>query len=127
VGDTEDNLSHGIYALWFGLVFYVSDVFKASDCEVSAHNQMPRTHQIHTKQPTTISLRTTQSQNIYEYGTPTETITLLKPVKPDAMLIPYEQLFIQAYHQTGNLVPKQNSNETHPLFQLIIDRMPPQP
>jgi hypothetical protein len=58
--------------------------------------------------------------NIHEYGTPTETITLLKPVKPDTMLIPYEQLFIQAYHQTGNIVPEQNSNETNPLFQLII-------
>jgi hypothetical protein len=65
--------------------------------------------------------------NIHEYGTATETITILKPVKPDTMLIPYEQLFIQAYHQTGNIVPEQNGNETNPLFQLIIDRMPPPP
>jgi hypothetical protein len=43
------------------------------------------------------------------------------------MLIPYEQLFIQAYHQIGKLVPEQNSNEMDPLFQLIIDRMPPPP
>jgi hypothetical protein len=64
-------------------------------------------------------------RNIHEYGTPTETITLLKPVKPDTVLIPYEQLFIKAYRQTGNLVPEQNSNETNPLFQLIIDCMPP--
>jgi hypothetical protein len=62
---------------------------------------------------------------IHEYGTPTETITLLKPVNHKTMLIPYEQLFIQAYHQTSNLVLEQNSNEMNPLFQLIIDRMPP--
>jgi hypothetical protein len=43
------------------------------------------------------------------------------------MLIPYEQLFIQVFHQTGNLVPEQHSNETNPLFQLAIDRMPPPP
>jgi hypothetical protein len=64
---------------------------------------------------------------IHEYGTLTETITLLKPVDHETMLIPYEQLFIQAYHQTGNLVPEQNSNETNPLFQLIIDWMLPPP
>jgi hypothetical protein len=52
-------------------------------------------------------------RNILEYGTLTETITLLKP---DTVLIPYEQLFIQAYHQTGNVVPEQTSNETNPLF-----------
>jgi hypothetical protein len=43
------------------------------------------------------------------------------------MLIPYEQLFIQAFHQTGNFVPEQHSNETTPLFQLAMDRMPPPP
>jgi hypothetical protein len=52
---------------------------------------------------------------------------VLRRVNPDTMLIPYEQLFIQANHKTGNLVPEQNSNETNPLFQLIIDRMPPPP
>jgi predicted membrane GTPase involved in stress response len=43
------------------------------------------------------------------------------------MLIQYEQLFIQAYHQIGKLVPEQNSNEMDPLFQLILDQMPPPP
>jgi hypothetical protein len=42
------------------------------------------------------------------------------------MLTPYEQLFIQAFHQTGNLVPEQQCNETDLLFKLAIDRMPPQ-
>jgi hypothetical protein len=36
-----------------------------------------------------------------------------------------EQLFIQAFHETGNRVPEQHSNETNPLLQLAIDRMPP--
>jgi hypothetical protein len=63
--------------------------------------------------------------NIHEYGTPEETITLLRHVKPDTMLIPYEQLYIQAYHKTGNLVPEQDGSSRNPLFQLIIDHMPP--
>jgi hypothetical protein len=43
------------------------------------------------------------------------------------MLIPYEQLLIQAFQQNGNPVPEQHSNETNPLFQLVLDRMPPPP
>jgi hypothetical protein len=65
--------------------------------------------------------------NIHEYGTPTETMTLLKPIRYTTMLIPYEQLLIQAFNQNGNLVPEQQSNEPNPLFQLIIDRMSPPP
>jgi hypothetical protein len=37
-------------------------------------------------------------------------MTLLKPIRDTTMLIPYEQLFIQAFHQNGNLVPEQQSN-----------------
>jgi hypothetical protein len=65
--------------------------------------------------------------NIHEYGTPTQTMMLLKPIRDTTMLIPYEQMFIQAFHQNGNLVPEQQSTEPNPLFQLIIDRMPPPP
>jgi len=61
--------------------------------------------------------------NIYEYGTPEETIALLKPINDKNKLIPYEQLFIQAYHQNGNLVQEKNSNESNSLFQLIKDHM----
>jgi hypothetical protein len=43
-----------------------------------------------------------------------------KPVNPDTMLIPYEQLFIQANHKTGNLVPEQNINEANPVHALQI-------
>jgi hypothetical protein len=65
--------------------------------------------------------------NIHEYITLTESITLIKSINNQTMLIPYEQLFIQAFHKTGNLVPEQHRNKTNPLFQLAIDRMPPLP
>jgi hypothetical protein len=65
--------------------------------------------------------------NIDKYGTPTETITLLKSVNNETMLNPYKQLFIQAFHQTSNLVREQHSNEANPLFQLAIDHLPPPP
>jgi hypothetical protein len=73
------------------------------------------------------STHTQHLYNIHEYGTLTETVTLLKPVNHETMLIPYEQLFMQAYRQTGNPVPEQNSNEMNPLFQLIIHWMPSPP
>jgi hypothetical protein len=63
----------------------------------------------------------------HEYGTMTETITLHKSANDETMPIPYKQLFIQAFHQNGKLVPEQHSNETNLLFQLVIDRMPPPP
>jgi hypothetical protein len=40
------------------------------------------------------------------------------------MLIPYEQLYIQTYHQNGHLIPEQNVGEPNSLLQLIIDRKP---
>jgi hypothetical protein len=45
---------------------------------------------------------------------------LLKPTHNVAVLIPYEQLFIQAFKQNGNLIPEQYSDEPNPLFQLVI-------
>jgi hypothetical protein len=34
-------------------------------------------------------------QNLHEYGTITDKMSLLKPVRNATMLIPYEQFFIQ--------------------------------
>ena len=48
--------------------------------------------------------------NIHEYGTPTETITLLKHITDQTMLVPYEQLFIQAFTKLATL--SRNSNAT---------------
>jgi hypothetical protein len=46
---------------------------------------------------------------------------LLRPIHNTAMLIPYEQLFIQTFQQNDNLIPEQNSSEPNPLFQLVIE------
>jgi hypothetical protein len=64
--------------------------------------------------------------NMHDYGTLADTMILLKPIHNVAMLIPYEQLFIQAFQQNGNLIPEQYSREPNPLFQLVIngDRTP---
>jgi len=37
------------------------------------------------------------------------------------MLIPYEQLLIQTFHQNGKLIPEQNCGEQNPLFLLATD------
>ena len=37
------------------------------------------------------------------------------------MLIPYEQLLIQIFHQNGNLTPEPNCGEQNPLFLLATD------
>jgi hypothetical protein len=60
-------------------------------------------------------------QNVYEYGTLTDTMALLKPINNSAKLIPYEQLFIQAVHHNGYLIDGQSVSDTNPLFQLDID------
>jgi hypothetical protein len=43
-------------------------------------------------------------QNVHEYGTLTDTMSLLKPIHNTTMLIPYEQLFIQTLHHNDNLI-----------------------
>jgi len=59
--------------------------------------------------------------NLHEYGTITDTMTLLKPIHKISVLIPYEQLFIQTCHHNGNLVTEQGRGKQNPLFQLAID------
>jgi hypothetical protein len=46
---------------------------------------------------------------------------LLKLEQKTSKLIPYEQLYIQTYHQTGRLKPEQNTNDHNPMLQLITD------
>jgi len=60
-------------------------------------------------------------QNIHEYGSLKETMSLLKPIHKTSMLIPYEQLLIQTFHQNGNLIPERNCGEQNPLFLLTSD------
>jgi hypothetical protein len=72
--------------------------------------------------------QSTYAQNIlnkqHEYGTITDTMTLLKHEHKTSMLIPYEQLFIQTYYQNRHLITEQNIGEPSPLFQLIINSAP---
>jgi hypothetical protein len=62
-------------------------------------------------------------QNLHEYGSITDTMSLLKPIHKTSVLIPYEQLFIQTFHHNGNLITEQGTGEPNPLFQLVIDTM----
>jgi len=48
-------------------------------------------------------------------------MSLLKPIHKTSMLIPYEQLLIQTFHQKGNLIPEQICGEQNPLFLLATD------
>jgi hypothetical protein len=63
-------------------------------------------------------------QNLHEYGSITDTMSLHKPIHKTSMLIPYEQLFIQTFNHNGNLITEQGTGEQNPLFQLPIDTMP---
>jgi hypothetical protein len=58
--------------------------------------------------------------NIHEYGTLTDTMSLLKHIHDPTKLIPYEQLFIQNFQHHGNLISEQSASETNPLFQLTF-------
>jgi hypothetical protein len=60
-------------------------------------------------------------QDVHEYGSLKDTMSLLKPIHKTTMLIPYEQLLIQTFHQNGNLIPEQNCGEQNPLFLLATD------
>jgi hypothetical protein len=62
-------------------------------------------------------------QNLHEYGSITDTMSLLKPIHKTSMLIPYEQLFIQTFHHNENLITEHSTGEQNPLFQLAIDTM----
>jgi len=57
-------------------------------------------------------------QNIHEYGSLKDTMSLLKPIHKTSMLIPYEQLLSQTFHHNRNLIPEQNCGEQNPLFLL---------
>jgi hypothetical protein len=58
---------------------------------------------------------------MHDYGTLADTMILLKTIHNVVMLIPYEQLFIQAFQKNGKLIPEQYSGEPNPLFQLVIN------
>jgi hypothetical protein len=59
--------------------------------------------------------------NQHEYGTIDEIITSLKHIKHTPLLTPYEQYFIQTYHQQNKIIIEQSPGEYNPLIELAID------
>jgi hypothetical protein len=62
-------------------------------------------------------------QNLHEYRSITDTMSLLKSIHKTSMLFPYDRLFIQTFHHNGNLITEQGTGEQTTLFQLAIDAM----
>ena len=60
-------------------------------------------------------------RNQHEYGTITDTMTLLTSIHKTSLFIPYEQHFIQTYQYNGTLITGQNRGEQNPLLELAID------
>jgi len=59
-------------------------------------------------------------QNRHEYGPMDNTMTLLKHINNQSLLLPYEQYYIQAHHHNRKLIPEQSPGDTNPLFQAVI-------
>jgi len=50
------------------------------------------------------------------------TMTLLKHINNQSLLLPYEQYhIIQALHHNRKLIPEQSPGDTNPLFQAVIN------
>jgi hypothetical protein len=60
--------------------------------------------------------------NRHEYGPMQNTMTLLKQINKTKFLIPCEWLYIQSHHNHKQLIPKQNSGEYSPMYQLVYDQ-----
>jgi len=63
-------------------------------------------------------------QNRHEYDPMHNTMTLLKHVKNQSLLLPYEQYHIQAHHHR-KLIPEQSPGDTNPLFHAVINPLNP--
>ena len=59
--------------------------------------------------------------NRHKYGTPTETVKILKHITNPSMLLASKELFIHSYHHHKHLIPKQHINDINPLYQTILD------
>ena len=106
-----------------GILTYKSLISKAYIGQTSRHlTQRFREHIRYIKNNDPKSAYTQHIlQNVHEYGTITETMSLLKPIRKTSLLISYEQLLIQTFHHKCNLVPEQSQGDYKPLFQLAAD------
>jgi hypothetical protein len=57
--------------------------------------------------------------NEHEYGPINNTMTLLKHINKTSLLLPYEQLYIQTYHQHKQLISEQYTGKHNPIYRLI--------
>ena len=55
----------------------------------------------------------------HEYGNINDTVTLLKQINTPALLLPYEQMYIQLFHHNNELVPEQHPNKHNPMFDFL--------
>jgi hypothetical protein len=56
----------------------------------------------------------------HEYGNINDTMTLLKHINSPALLLPYEQMYIQLFHH-NNSFPNSTPNEQNPMFQRLYN------
>jgi len=54
-----------------------------------------------------------------EYVPINNTMTLLKHINKTSLLLPYEQLYTQTYHQHKQFISEQYIGERNPIYQLI--------
>jgi hypothetical protein len=113
------------------VVFYVKGVFSESCCHISSGLTYVCFIAGFTCQPAEIWQQDSKKplaqhilQNIHEYGTITDIMSLLKSVYNTTMLIPYEQRLIHTFHHNDKLIPEQASGEPNPLIQLALDTSP---
>ena len=57
--------------------------------------------------------------NKHEHGPVNNIMSLLKHINKTSLLLPYEQLYIQTYHQHKQLISEQYAGEHNPIYQLI--------
>jgi hypothetical protein len=48
-------------------------------------------------------------------------MSLLKRIEKPALLLPYKQLFIQAYYNNNIFIPEQRTGDHNPMFQFLFD------
>jgi hypothetical protein len=57
--------------------------------------------------------------NKHVYGAISNAMTLLKHINKTSLLLPYEQLYVQSYHQHKQLISEQCIGEHNAIYQLI--------
>jgi hypothetical protein len=55
----------------------------------------------------------------HEYGDINDTMELLKHIDTPSLLLPYEHLYIQLFHENNCLIQEQPLNEHNTMFQLL--------